>query len=351
VSDSRAIEHFPCCWWTPKIHSARSSFTEKPHELSLDGLRLQEKCSTLTHMHRRAHFEWKLRTRSLALGDATRVMGILNVTPDSFSDGGLLHSVNEAVDVALAMFEDGAAIVDVGGESTRPGANLELSTQQEIDRVVPVIAAILAAKRDALLSIDTYHAVTARAAVAAGAEIVNDVSGLLWDDAMAATCAELKCGVVLMHARGRPHEWKSLPRLKPDEVLPLVKRELAERLAAALAAGVESARIVLDPGFGFGKVQDANYPLLCGLPELATLGQPLLAGVSRKSFLGHTLAPLYAATAGGAAGAPVSAREHATLAASTIAILMGASLVRLHQVRAAVEAALIADATLAASWR
>ena len=138
---------------------------------------------------------------------------------------------------------------------------------------------------------------------------------------------------------------------KPDEVLPLVKRELAERLAAALAAGIESARIVLDPGFGFGKVQDANYPLLCGLPELATLGQPLLAGVSRKSFLGHTLAPLYAATAGGAAGAPVSAREHATLAASTIAILMGAALVRVHQVRAAVEAALIADATLAASWR
>jgi dihydropteroate synthase len=304
------------------------------------------KCSTLTHMHRRAHFEWKLRTRSLALGDATRVMGILNVTPDSFSDGGLLHSVNEAVDVALAMFEDGAAIVDVGGESTRPGASLAASTQQEIDRVVPVIAAIRQAKPDALLSVDTYHAVTARAAVAAGAEIVNDVSGLLWDEAMAATCAELKCGVVLMHARGRPYEWKSLPRLKPDEVLPLVKRELAERLAAALAAGIESARIVLDPGFGFGKVQDANYPLLCGMPELATLGQPLLAGVSRKSFLGHTLAPLY-----GAAGAPVSAREHATLAASTIAILMGASLVRVHQVRAAAEAALIADATLAASWR
>jgi dihydropteroate synthase len=298
-------------------------------------------------MHRRAHFEWKLRTRSLALGVATRIMGILNVTPDSFSDGGLFHSVGEAVDTALTMFADGAAIVDVGGESTRPGASADVSTQQEIDRVVPVIAAIREAQPDALLSIDTYHAATARAAIAAGAEIVNDVSALLWDDAMAITCAELNCGIILMHARGRPYEWKSLPRLTPDEVLPLVKRELAARRDAALAAGIRADRIVLDPGFGFGKVQDANYPLLSGLPELATLGQPLLAGVSRKSFLGHTLAPLYAATAGGAAGAPVSAREHATLAASTIAILMGASLIRVHQVRAAAEASLIADATLA----
>ncbi|MDQ1454305.1 MAG: dihydropteroate synthase [Acidobacteriaceae bacterium] len=294
-------------------------------------------------MHRRAHFEWKLRTRSLALDTATRVMGILNVTPDSFSDGGLLRSVDDAVDTALAMFADGAAIVDVGGESTRPGASGAISTQQEIDRVVPVIEGIRRALPDALLSIDTYRAATAQAAIAAGAEIVNDVSGLLWDDAMAATCADLPCGLILMHARGRPSDWKSLPRLAPDEVLPLVKRELAERLSVAIAAGIAANSIILDPGFGFGKMQDANYALLRGLPELAALGQPLLAGVSRKSFLGHTLAPLY-----GVANAPVSAREHATLAASTIAILMGASLVRVHQVRPAVEAALIADAAIAA---
>lgn len=300
-------------------------------------------------MHRRAHFEWKLRTRSLTLGTATRVMGILNVTPDSFSKDGVLHSVDEAVEVALAMFAGGAAIVDVGGESTRPGAGGAISTQQETDRVLPVIAGIRDAMPDALLSIDTYRAPTAKAAIAAGAEIVNDVSGLLWDEAMAATCAELECGVILMHARGRPYEWKSLPRLTPEEVLPLVKRELAQRLEAAVIAGIPANRIVLDPGFGFGKMQDANYPLLRGLPELATLGQPLLAGVSRKSFLGHTLAPLYTATAGGAAIAPVSAREHATLAASAIAIIMGASLVRVHQVRPMVEAALITDAALAAS--
>jgi dihydropteroate synthase len=296
-------------------------------------------------MHARAHFDWKLRDRSIALDAVTRVMGILNVTPDSFSDGGHLQSVDEAVDAALHMFADGAAIVDIGGESTRPGASETISTQQEIDRVLPVIEGILRVKPDALLSVDTYHAVTARAAIAAGAEIVNDVSGLLWDDAMAGTCAELQCGLVLMHARGRPAEWKSLPRLRPDEVLPLVKRELAERREAAIQAGIAPQRIVLDPGFGFGKMQDANYSLLRGLPGLAELGQPLLAGVSRKSFLGHTLASLY-----GAANAPVSAREHATLAATTIAILMGASIVRVHQVRETVEAAMIADAALAAAF-
>jgi dihydropteroate synthase len=295
-------------------------------------------------MHPRVHYDWKLRTQLLALGTVTRDMGILNVTPDSFSDGGLLHSVDEAVETALAMFADGAALVDVGGESTRPGAGGTISTQQEIDRVLPVIRGIRSAQPGALISIDTYHAVTARAAIQAGAEIVNDVSGLLWDDAMAATCAKLQCGVILMHARGRPSDWKSLPRLLPEEVVPLVRDELAQRRRAALAAGIAPEHIVLDPGFGFGKIHDANYPLLLGLPTLAALGQPLLAGVSRKSFLGRTLTALY-----GEGGAPVTAREHATLAATTIAILMGASLVRVHQVRPAVEAALIADATLAAA--
>ena len=292
-------------------------------------------------MHRRPLFDWKLRTRSLALGASTRVMGILNVTPDSFSDGGRLRSVDEAIEAALTMFADGAAIVDIGGESTRPGAAGELSTEQELDRVLPVIEGVLRAQPGAILSIDTYRAATARAALQAGVEIVNDVSGFLWDESMAATCAAQTCGVVLMHARGRPIEWKSLPRLAPDEVVPLVKEGLAERLHVALDAGLTRERIVLDPGFGFGKKQYANYPLLMGLPELSALGQPLLAGISRKSFLGHTLVPLY-----GPAGAPVSAREHATLAAGTIAILMGASLIRVHQVRPAVEAALIADAAL-----
>ena len=291
-------------------------------------------------MTRRLHFDWRLRTRTLVLGTATRVMGVLNVTPDSFSDGGRLTSVQQAVDVALGMFADGAAIVDIGGESTRPGATGAMSTQEEMDRVLPVIEGIRRAQPQALLSIDTYRAGTAEAAVAAGVEIVNDVSGLLWDEAMAATCARLGCGVLLMHTRGRPAEWKRLPPLAPAAVVTLVRDGLREQLEAATAAGIARERIVLDPGFGFGKALDENYPLLRELRVLTALGQPLCAGVSRKGFLGRTLAPLYGADA------PMDARENATIAATVIAVLHGASMVRVHAVRPAVEAVLIADATL-----
>ena len=308
-------------------------------------------------MPSRPYLDWKLRTRSLTFDGPTRVMAVLNVTPDSFSDGARLHSVDEAVETALDMFADGAAIVDIGGESTRPGASPTLSTQHEMDRVLPVIEGIRRVQPHALLSIDTYRAATARAAVAAGAEIVNDVSGLLWDAEMAATCAELGCGVVVMHTRGRPSEWRSLPPLAPAEVVPLVERELAARFAAATAAGIAPAgpeagisptgreagisedSIVLDPGFGFGKAGDANYALLRGLPTLAALGRPLLVGLSRKGFLGRTLAPRH-----GGIDAPVTAREHATLAATTIAMMLGASIVRVHQVRPAVDAALVVHA-------
>jgi dihydropteroate synthase len=198
-----------------------------------------------------------------------------------------------------------------------------------------------------LLSIDTYHAETARVAIAAGVEIVNDVSGFQWDSAMPQACADLHCGVVLMHTRGRSSEWRTLPRLAPNEVVPLVRSGLAQSLDSALAVGVPRARIVLDPGFGFGKVHDENYPLLAHLDELLALGQPLLAGVSRKSFLAHTLAAAEQPSAP-AADVPITARAHATLAAATAAILAGASLVRVHDVRPAIEAARIADAILAA---
>src|SRR3984885_8489057 len=254
----------------------------------------------------RTPFDWQLRTRVLALGERTLVMAAVNLTPDSFSGDGLACAAHdEAVKFAIQRLDGGADILDLGAESTRPGA-LPVSADAEQERLLPMLEAVLQERPSAIISIDTYHASTARAAVAAGAEIVNDVSGLLWDDAMAAACADLQCGAILMHARGRPSDWKSLPRLSPREVLPLVKRELAERLTVAIAAGIAPEHIVLDPGFGFGKMQDANYSLLRGLPKLAALGQPLLAGVSRKSFLGHTLASLY-----GAANAPVSAREHA----------------------------------------
>jgi dihydropteroate synthase len=291
---------------------------------------------------RRSEFLWRLRTRSLTLGVRTLVMGVLNVTPDSFSDGGLYHDASDAVAHGLRMLDEGADILDIGGESTRPGQQESVSAVAEQERVLPVIAAILRARPEAVISIDTYKASTAKAAVDAGAEIVNDVSGFLWDGEMAAACAGLGCGVVLMHTRGRPDEWKAQARLDDAEVLPLVKRELGEHMQTALDAGVARERIVLDPGYGFGKRFDENYALLARQAELLELGQPLLAGVSRKSFLARTLMPLY-----GGADAPMESRLYSTLAATAAAILAGADLVRVHDVRPAVEAARIADAILA----
>ena len=288
---------------------------------------------------RRPAASWQLRTRSLALGERTLIIGILNVTPDSFSDGGIFHDRSAAVDHALAMIDAGADIIDVGGESTRPGA-AALEPEAERDRILPVIEGILRARPDAIVSIDTYKSPTAQVAVAAGAEIVNDVSAFAWDPEMAAVCARLRCGVVLMHTRGRPNEWRTLPRLADEEVIPLVRCGLGKALENATAAGVERARIVLDPGYGFGKAYDSNYPLLAHLDELLSLGQPLLAGVSRKSFLARTLA--------GEAGTevPMNARSNASIAATTAAVLAGASIVRVHDVRPAFEAARIADAIL-----
>ena len=303
---------------------------------------------------------WQLRTRALALGERTRVVGIVNVTPDSFSGDGLRSGARDAGEAreravahGLRLLEEGAAILDLGGESTRPGSGAAgeraITAAEEQDRVLPVVEALLRERPDALLSADTYRAATARAVVTAGAEIVNDVSGFLWDDAMAAVCAETRCGVVLTHTRGRPDEWRTLPALPPGEVAPLVYEGLRSRLQAALAAGVALERIVLDPGYGFGKAFDANYALLRGQATLLGLGRPLLAGVSRKAFLGRTLGNLgrMADHALGGEDVPPGRREHATLAASVAAVLQGASLLRVHAVRPAVEATAIADAILA----
>jgi dihydropteroate synthase len=289
----------------------------------------------------RGRLIWKLRSRSIQLGLRTLVMGVLNVTPDSFSDGGLFVDRSHAVEHALAMIEAGADIIDVGGESTRPGKHDTPTAEQEIDRIIPVIEEVVRSKPGTIISVDTYKSTTARAAIAVAAEIVNDVSGFLWDERMAATCAQLRCGVVLMHTRGKPDEWKHQPRLAGEEVLPLVKRELGDRLNTALRAGVERDRIVLDPGFGFGKAFENNYQLLSQIDELRHLGRPLLAGVSRKSFLTRTLESLY-----GESKVPERARETASVAAMVAAILNGVDIVRVHEVGPAVEAARIADAIL-----
>ena len=298
-------------------------------------------------------FEWNLGSRSLPLGKRTLVMGVVNVTPDSFSDGGAHFDRDLAVEYGLRLLEDGADIVDVGGESTRPGAKVLPSTesaatapaglqpqkrpvseQEELQRVIPVIAALKQKRPEAVISVDTYKASVARAAVEAGAEIVNDVSGFRWDPQMVKTLAGLKCGVVLMHMRGRPEEWRTLPPI--SDFVTLVKRELRAWADTALLGGVKRERIVLDPGFGFGKSFQENYPLLKRFDELHELRYPLLAGVSRKSFIGRALAR-------NGNDAPVTERLYGTVAAETAIILKGAHIIRTHDVRACSDATRIAD--------
>jgi dihydropteroate synthase len=291
---------------------------------------------------------WSLRTRSLDLGQRTLVMGVLNVTPDSFSDGGEFQSCEAAVAHGLKLLDEGADILDIGAESTRPGThagwpNASVSASEEKKRLLPVIEKILQVRPDAVLSVDTYKSETANAVLEAGAEIINDVSGFAWDPKLAHVCAKAGAGVVISHTRGRPDEWRALPFLKGDELLQEVRAGLSESLSLALHAGIAPETIVLDPGYGFGKRFDENYSLLARQMKLLALGRPLLCGLSRKSFLGHTLAPLF-----NNESAPVEAREIASLAAMTAAILSGATIVRVHAVRTAIEAARIGDAICAA---
>jgi dihydropteroate synthase len=307
----------------------------------------------------RAIFQWKTRSRVLELGRRTLIMGIVNVTPDSFSDGGQHIDAAKAVAHAEHLLDEGATIIDVGGESTRPGVRTaaagettdgsanavseeasanSVSEEEERRRVLPVIRDLKKRRPQAVISVDTYKAGVARAAVEEGAEIVNDISGFRWDPHMAKTLAELKVGAILMHTRGRPEEWHTLPQIG-DPVL-LVKRELRQFAEAATLAGIKRDHLVLDPGFGFGKRYEENYPLLAHFGELQQLGFPLLAGVSRKSFVGRMLAE-------GGKDAPVEERTHGTLAAEAILVLKGAHILRAHDVRQAMEASRVADAVVA----
>jgi len=307
-------------------------------------------------------FQWNIGSRTLELGKRTLIMGVVNVTPDSFSDGGMYLDRDQAVKHGLRLLDESADIIDVGGESTRPGARVladssgkkddsssarmvprirtAVTEKEELDRVIPVITTLKQKRPEAAISVDTYKTTVARAAVEAGAEIVNDVSGFRWDPQMAKTIAELKCGAVLMHMRGRPDEWRTLPPIG-DPVL-LVKRELKQWAEAAVLAGVNRERMALDPGFGFGKKFEENYPLLARFGELQALGFPLLVGTSRKSFIGRTLAR-------DGQDAPVEQRLYGTLATQTALILKGAHVIRTHDVRSGVEAARVADAILAAA--
>src|SRR5215472_111511 len=290
----------------------------------------------------RSVFEWNTGSRTLTLGKRTLIMGVVNVTPDSFSDGGQFLDAGKAVEHALQLIDDGADIIDVGGESTRPGAKVAVSEstkkqesqavseKEELERVLPVITKLKEQRPKIVISIDTYKAAVARASVLAGAEIVNDVSAFRWDPKMAKTVAEMKCGAVLMHMRGRPEEWRKLA--PASDIVVLVKRELRDWADAAMMGGVKRERIVLDPGFGFGKNFEENYPLLRRLQEFHSLRYPLLAGISRKSFIGRMLARE-------GHDAPIDARLSGTIATETAAILKGVHIIRTHDVRASADAA------------
>lgn len=271
---------------------------------------------------------------SLELG-RTLVMGVVNVTPDSFSDGGLWLEPAAGVEHGLALLEQGADILDVGGESTRPGSR-RVPVEVELERVLPVIDGLVAA--GAVVSIDTTRAEVAERAVERGALIVNDVSGGLADEAMHATVARLGCVYVAMHWRGHADVMDSLADY--GDVVTDVRRELGERVEQLRAAGVRDEQIVLDPGLGFAKPGEDNWPLLARLEELVAEGFPVLVGASRKRFLGHLLA--------GPDGEPVPPleRDRATAAVSALVASVGAWCVRVHEVAGSADAVRVA-----AAWR
>jgi dihydropteroate synthase len=258
---------------------------------------------------------------------APRVMGILNITPDSFSDGGLFFSAAAAIDQAARMVEEGAAVIDVGGESTRPGA-ADVPVQQELDRVIPVVEA-LAARFPVPISVDTSKPEVMREVVAAGAGLINDVQALRAPGAVE-LAASLGVPVCLMHMQGTPRTMQENPQY--DDVVADVKAFLASRAAACEEAGIRSEAILLDPGFGFGKTLAHNCRLLDQLRSLATLGYPLLVGLSRKSMIGNIL------------GLEADRRLHGSVAAAVIAVREGARIVRAHDVRPTVEAITVAHA-------
>jgi dihydropteroate synthase len=272
----------------------------------------------------RRRFEWKIRDRTLGLGDRTLVMGVLNVTPDSFSDGGKYSDPDRAFARAVELEEEGADIIDIGAESTRPGSR-RISEAEELRRLVPVLKRL----RNQLtipISVDTYKSAVAAKALEWGAQILNDPSALTLDPEMARTASQGNAGLILNHMRGTPDTWAKLPPLK--DVMRVISSELDASVHRALRAGLDRKQIVIDPGLGFGKRKEQNAEILAQLPSLAWLELPVLAGPSRKHFLSKDNA---------------EQTEFATAAAVTAAILNGAHLVRVHDVKAMRVVAAVAD--------
>ena len=286
-------------------------------------------------MIRRKIFRLRLRTRSRVLGERTVVMGVLNVTPDSFSDGGKFFRVADAVKAALAMEQAGADILDIGAESTRPGS-AGISGEEELERLLPVLQG-LRGRLKIPISIDTQKARVAEMAIGAGAEMLNDISGLKHDPKIAEVAAQFGVPLILMHMRGTPRTMQQQPWAR--DVVKDVSRGLRESAAIARRAGVRASQIILDPGIGFGKSFAQNYELLAKLPALAKLGYPLLVGSSRKGFIGAILArnskPL-----------PAEQRIWGTAATVAASILQGAHIVRVHDVEEMAQVARVTDCVL-----
>lgn len=275
--------------------------------------------------------QWKLKRRSLTCGERTLVMGVLNVTPDSFSDGGQFFTFNQAVAHAEQMIAEGADIIDVGGESTRPGSE-PVSEKEEARRVIPIIKH-LAAQSSVPISIDTNKSHVARAALEAGAEIVNDISGLRFDPTLADEVTHAGAGLVLMHSRGTPKDMQQLP--PAENIMTEVLEGLHESLSRAEQRGVPRESIAIDPGIGFGKTVEQNLELIAKLDQIAAAfpDLPIMIGTSRKSFIGKLLD-----------AAAADQRINGTIASTLAAVMKGAHIVRVHDVKATVEALRVIDA-------
>ncbi|MDE0484731.1 MAG: dihydropteroate synthase [Candidatus Poribacteria bacterium] len=269
------------------------------------------------------------RGKSLTFGDSTHIMGVLNVTPDSFSDGGAYLNINTAITHAKTMVAEGATIIDIGGESSRPGAE-PVPANVELERVLPVIQALVSEQLDVPISIDTTKAVVAKHALEAGAHFINDITALRGDTAMAQVAAEMEAGVILMHMKGTPRTMQRSPHYK--DVVKEVCKALENWINDASQNGIAPDRIIVDPGIGFGKTTEQNLQILKRLELFKQLNKPILIGTSRKSFIGNLLE------------LPVTERVEGTLATVCWAIAHGADIVRVHDVKATARVARMTDA-------
>jgi dihydropteroate synthase len=280
----------------------------------------------------RATFELQLPSRRLKLGNKTMIMAVLNVTPDSFFDGGRHFHMQDAIDGGLRLEDEGADILDIGGESTRPPNSQLLPLSEELNRILPVIEGLK--KRLTIpISIDTYKSGVAREALSAGAEIINDIGGLRFDPSLAQVVAHSRAGLVLMHSRGKPGAIHGLFRLKYP--LKSVLQSLKLRIKLALTQGISLQQLIVDPGLGFGKQSEDNLTILGRLETLSELRLPVLVGASRKSFLGEVL------------GLPVRERLYGSLAAAAVAVMKGSHILRVHDVRETLQVVKVCDAILA----